>query len=227
MKRSVRRFAVPCLCAATFLTTGVLSQNPPTTTQPARHGPAKSPIEVWVRHAMPGKQHRLLDRMAGRWTTAVSYWMDPDAPPATSTGTCDRSWILGRRFLREEFDGGQLAMPFRGLGLYGYDRFDDKYTAVWLDTMSTAMMSHRGDYDEAVDAVNFIGHYSDPWTGRRKDSRGVTRFLGKDKHVLELYVRQDDGREFKLLEITYTRQPPEPAHDKPTSQRQPPPRPQR
>jgi hypothetical protein len=199
--------------AAAFITATVVSQDRRTTTNPTTQGlgdrhagaSAESKVDAWVRYAMPGKQHQLLSQMVGSWDTTVKYWMAPDGPPAESRGTCERKWILGGRFLQEEFDGGSLGLPFRGLGLYGYDRFEQKYTSVWLDTMSTAILSNLGVYDEAAKVVNFRGRYGDPWTGVKKESRGVVRFVSEREQVLEMYWQTPGGREFKLLEIGYTR----------------------
>ena len=74
-----------------------------------------------------------------------------------------------------------------------------------MDTTSTAMLTYRGEYSEQDDAVHFVGAYGDPWTGVKKKCRGLMRFVGADKHVLELYVPDANGHEFKLLEIVYTR----------------------
>jgi len=156
---------------------------------------------------MPGPEHKLLDRMAGSWDTLTRYWPAPDAELVESKGTSQRKWILDGRFLMEELDGGNLALPFRGLGLYGYDAFERKHTSAWVDTMNTSILTNLGTYDKTNDMVNFIGQYKDPWTGTRKPERGVTRFLGNDKHVLEIHVTEPNGKEFKMLEITYTRQP--------------------
>ncbi len=170
----------------------------------------ESQIESMVRYAMPGKEHALLGRMAGNWNTLTRYWMRPGAELVEAKGTSTRKWILDGRFLLEELDGGNLALPFRGLGLFGYDAFQQKYTSAWVDTTSTAILANLGTYDKTTDTVNFVGQYSDPWTGTRKKSRGLIRFESKDKHVLELHVAESDGKEFKMLEIIYTRQAPEP-----------------
>jgi hypothetical protein len=145
--------------------------------------------------------------MAGSWNTLTRYWPAPDAELVESKGTSQRKWILDGRFLMEELDGGNLVLPFRGLGLYGYDAFERKHTSAWVDTMNTSILTNLGTYDKTNDVVNFTGQYKDPWTGTRKPERGVTRFLGNDKHVLEIHVTESNGKEFKMLEITYTRQP--------------------
>jgi hypothetical protein len=171
---------------------------------------AEFAADTLARYAMPGPQHKLFDRMVGRWTTLTRYWPAPGAEVVEAKGASQRKWILDGRFLLEELDGGDLALPFRGVGLYGFDAFEQKYNSAWVDTMNTSIPTHLGTYDKTNDVVNFTGQYKDPWTGAKKPERGVTRFLSRDKHALEVYVSEPDGREFKMLEIVYTREAPEP-----------------
>lgn len=154
---------------------------------------------------MPGEHHRLLEKMAGRWNMAVEYRMNSQMPAVESKGTCQRKWILGKRFLLEEFDGGSLALPFQGLAIYGYDAFERKYTSVWVDTMSTAITTNLGICQDSCKRIVFTGQHGDPWTGVKRPSRGVTRLVNDNQHVLELYEPDSDGKEFKILEIVYTR----------------------
>ena len=177
---------------------------------PPKDEDAESQIETLVRHAMRGKEHQLLDRLAGIWDTVTRYRAKPGDEPVEAKGTSTRKWILDGRFLMEEFEGGNLPLPFRGLGLFGYDAFEKKYTSAWVDSMNTSITANLGIYDKATDAVSFSGQYKDPWTGTKKPERGVTRFVNKDKHVLELYLTEPDGKEFMMLEITYTRKQPSP-----------------
>ena len=163
-------------------------------------------VDTWVRHAMPGEHHKLLERMAGNWNLAVKYRMDAEAPVVESQGTCQRKWILGNLFLLEEFDGGSLALPFQGLAIYGYDSFEQKYTSAWVDTMNTAITTSLGSCREACERIDFVGRHGDPWTGTKRPTRGMTRFVNDDQHVLELYEPDSKGREFKILEIVYTRE---------------------
>ena len=177
-------------------------------TPPAKD--AESQANTFARYAMPGPEHKLLDSMAGHWDTLTRYWPAPGSESVEAKGTSQRKWVLGGRFLMEEIDGGNLVLPFRGLGFYGYDAFEQKHTSAWMDTMNTSILINLGTFDKANNVVNFTGTYKDPWTGARKPERGVTRFLGKDKHVLEIHVTEPNGREFKMLEILYTRQAPQP-----------------
>jgi hypothetical protein len=183
---------------------------PPSALQPTKATPrvpdAEAQANTFARYAMPGPEHKVLDRMAGTWDTFTRYWPTPNAEPVEAKGTSHCKWILDGRFLMEELDGGDLVLPFKGLALYGYDAFEQKHTSAWVDTMNTSILSNLGTYDRTNDVVNFTGQYKDPWTGTKKKERGVTCFLSKDKHVLEIYATEPDGKEFQMLEITYTRQ---------------------
>ncbi len=175
------------------------------TDEPQAGDEAESLIDTFARYAMPSGHHKILDRMIGRWNLKVKYRMNAETPVVESEGTCRRKWILGKRFVLEEFDGGYLALPFQGHALYGYDGFEGKYTSVWLDTMSTAVTTYLGECSEECKVITFTGLHGDPWTGSKRRSRGVTRFVDDNKHVVEIHEPDTDGREFKILEITYTR----------------------
>jgi hypothetical protein len=175
------------------------------TNRPARESNPEAEIETLVRHAMPGEPHRLLDRLIGSWDTLTRYWPKPGVEAVESRGTGARRWILDGRFVLEELDGGNLALAFRGLGLFGFDAFAEKYTSAWVDTMNTSILTNLGAYNKTNDAVHFTGQYKDPWSGLAKAERGVLRFVGKDQHVLDIYVTEPSGPERKMLEITYTR----------------------
>ena len=168
---------------------------------------AEGAADTLARYAMPGPEHRLLDRVIGTWDAATRYWPARDAEPVDAKGASQRKWTLGGRFVLEELEGGNLVLPFSGLALYGYDAFEHKYTSAWVDTMNTSILTNLGVYDRTNDVVNFTGQSKDPWTGTRKPERGVLRFLSKDKQVLEIHVTDAAGKEFRMLEITYTRKP--------------------
>jgi len=179
---------------------------PKATTSPDPPPDTETLIANMVQYAMPAPQHRLLDRMAGKWKTSVKYQMTADAPVVESEGSCERKWILGNRFLQEEFDGGDLALPFQALAIYGYDRFEKKYTSAWVDSLTTAITTYLGTCKDPCDVITFLGQHGDPWTGKKRPSRGVTTFVTDKKHTVELFESGHDGKEYKILEITYTRE---------------------
>lgn len=196
------------VAATALITANVVSQDRPTT-QARGEADGDSKIETWVRYAMPTEEHALLEKLAGRWDLRVRYRMDAESEVVESAGTAERKWILGRRFLLEEFDGGSLALPFQAVAIYGYDAFERKYTSVWVDSLSTGVTTSLGTCaDEGCGQITFVGRRGDPWTGVKRHTRGVSRFVSDDEHVLELYEPDSDGTEFRVLEIVYTRAKP-------------------
>ncbi|UCE60853.1 MAG: DUF1579 family protein [Phycisphaerales bacterium] len=173
--------------------------------KPAAGNDSESMIDTWVSHAMPGEHHRLLEKLTGKWNLAVKYKMNAESPVVESEGTCERRWILGNRFVLEEFDGGNLALPFQGMAIYGYDTFEKKYTSIWVDTTSSAVTTSLGTCQDGCKVIAFTGRHGDPWSGVKKNSRGFTRLVDDNKHILQLYEPDKDGKEFMVLQIVYTR----------------------
>ena len=208
MKLIILVCAVTLVGATGFLANGVGSQgrDAPQEAEPESDGSqAESLVDNWVQYALPGEHHELLEQMAGSWNMTIEYRMTSETPVVESQGTCERKWILGKRFLLEEFDGGSLGLPFQGLAIYGYDSFEKKYTSMWVDTMSTAITTNLGTCEDGCKLIKFVGRHGDPWTGTVRPSHGVTRFVDDRRHVLELHEPDSSGKEFKILEIVYTR----------------------
>jgi hypothetical protein len=195
------------LVSATVLTGGrLVSQGQAATDAPEAGQPdTESMVEKMVQYAMPGERHKLLDRMAGRWKIKVEYRMSADAPVVESEGTCERKWILDGRFLLEEFDGGDLALPFKGMAIYGYDAYEQKYTSVWVDSLNTSITTNMGVCKDSCDVIEFVGTHGDAWSGTKKKTRGVTRFVSEKEHLLELHEPGADGQEYLVLKIVYSR----------------------
>jgi hypothetical protein len=116
-----------------------------------------------------------------------------------------RKMILGGRFLYEDYEGHVLGKPYRGTSLTGYDQAKNAYTAVWVDSISTGIMATTGTGDSTGKAFTFNGAYRDPIAGRMRRTRATLRLINKDAYVIEMSFIEDDGKEFKTLEIDYKR----------------------
>src|SRR5271167_1771162 len=69
----------------------------------------------------PGPEHKALNAFAGDWKAEVKCWMQQgDQQPSVSQATSKVRWILGGRFLEEDFHGEVMGKPFSGLGLLGF-----------------------------------------------------------------------------------------------------------
>jgi hypothetical protein len=159
---------------------------------------------LYKKLGTPGAPHKLLASMAGSWNTKIKSWMEPNKPPMESTGNCEQKMILGGRFLQQEFTGDMMGSPFTGIGVTGYDNHTKKYVSTWMDSMGTAILFFEGTASADGKTVIQESHYDDPVKGPMK-WRSVTRIVGDNTHVFEMYSTDKSGKEEKMMEITYTR----------------------
>lgn len=176
--------------------------------QPAKTAQQLSPEEMearWLKASTPSEGHKQLKPLVGNWNTKAKMWMTPDAPPQESKGTASHQWVLGGRFIKEDYKGSFHGKPFQGVGLLGYDNTQERFVNTWTDSMSTGIMVSEGKYDSEKKELRMTGEYTCPMTGETRAPLLVTRIESDKKHVFEMYEKDENGKEYKALEITYTR----------------------
>jgi hypothetical protein len=162
-------------------------------------------MEKWQAAATPGEHHATIGKLAGKWTARVMYWPAPGAPAEESVGTATMTPILGGRFLQEMFEGTAMEQPFHGMGISGYDNVMQKHTGIWLDSMGTGIMHSEGTCESNCSIIKARAESSDPMSGERKVMNSITRIVSDKEIVLEMFETGPDGKEFKSMEIVYTR----------------------
>ena len=155
--------------------------------------------------ATPDDNHEKLKPLVGKWKTEAKMWMEPGKEPQVTKGTSTAQWILGKRFLKEDFSGKFHGQPFQGTGTLGYDKVKKKYVSTWIDSMGTGIMQSEGTYDDMNKSIGMSTSFFCPATGGEKKGRTVTRIISNKEHVFEMYDIGPDGKEMKVMEITYKR----------------------
>lgn len=158
----------------------------------------------WQAYASPNDNHQVLNPLVGTWSHVVKWWMTPDSQPETSTGTSETQWVMGGRFLRHSAKGTSMGQPFEGMGLTGFDNGKQAYQTIWIDNMGTGMMIGEGTYDPGTKTLTDQGNFTDPMVGQRS-YRGVMTFMDDTHYRYEMYGADENGKEFRMLEIVYTR----------------------
>jgi len=161
-------------------------------------------MQAWLEASKPGPQHKHLEQFAGTWDVSMTYWPAPGAPPMSSKGTAEHKMIMGGRYLHQAVKAEMMGMPFEGLGTWGYDNLKKEHVASWLDSMSTGIMLSKGTADSAGKVFTFTGEYLDP-QGQTRKVKEILRIQDANKLVAEMYDIGPDGKEFKNMEMTYTR----------------------
>jgi uncharacterized protein DUF1579 len=172
---------------------------------PARADDKKNDFEAYEKAGRPGPQHKVLASLAGSWEFTSQMWMAPGQAPQEWKGTAERKMILGGRFLEEKVTATFLGQPFHGFGLNGYDNAQGKFVGTWLDSMSTAMSTSVGTADASGKVITYERDEYDVMARAKTKSRDVLRIVSPDKEVLEFYKLLPGGKEFKMMEIVYTR----------------------
>lgn len=164
----------------------------------------KAMMEAWMKASTPGDAHKKLDGMVGTWDVKVKSWMAPGQPPMESTGTAVNAWILGGRWMEEKFNGTFMGMPFEGRGFTGYDNIKKQYVGTWMDNMSTAAMVSSGKGGSG-NTWEFTSSMDDPMTGKPSMITEKVTFADADHHTMEMWGPGPDGKNFKMMEIAYSR----------------------
>lgn len=152
----------------------------------------------------PGKEHEALAKLAGKYEIAQKCWMEPGKPPVEVKGTAEFTPVLNGRQVKQEFKSELMGKPYNGLGLLGFDRVAEKYTAIWADDFSTGAMLMTGTSPDGGKTITFTSDGICPMDGSKLTFRAVHTQVSADKFTFEMFATHA-GKEDKSMEITYTR----------------------
>lgn len=157
-----------------------------------------------MKLSSPSENHAIFKDLVGNWKVQSKFWMEKNAKPEESKGTQTNKLVMDGRFLQSEHKGTSMGKPFTGMGLLGYDNVRGEYQSIWIDNMSTSIMTSTGSYDASTKTLSETGTYSCPMTGEKnKTARSEWKFTDKKNYTFTMYTNDKDGNEFKNLEIEY------------------------
>lgn len=162
-------------------------------------------MEAFMKMNQPGEHHAHLKQFVGTFDADTEMMMVPGAPAQKSKGVQKSEMVLDGRYLQGDYTGEMMGMKFQGMSLMGYDNQKKKYFSAWADTMSTGLMTFDGTCDKAGKVFTFTGEYEDLMTRRKTKARHVTTVVSPDKHTFEWFDTLEDGKEHRVMAITYTR----------------------
>lgn len=160
--------------------------------------------EAYVKAGTPGAEHAALAAMAGNYDLKFRMWHGPGGEPSLESGTATRKMVLGDRVLVEDVSSTMMGQPYTGHGMHGFDNASGRYWATWNDSMTTGLMVSDGSCD-ADRSCTFTGSWVDPVTKKTVTSRMTSRWTSANVEVFEMHGPGPDGKEMKMMEITYTK----------------------
>jgi hypothetical protein len=157
-------------------------------------------MEAMAKAGMPGKHHRLLASMTGKWEAHFKIRPTRDAPMMEMPGAVEREMVLDGRYLREEVTSTSEWGTFRGIGYVGFDQMDGVFQGIWMDSMSTAILNSTGTYDPDEKVMTMHSTHREPLTGRLVHTKGKFEMSSRDRHVYKEWVTDADGRWYQSFE---------------------------
>ena len=144
----------------------------------------------------------ILKKDVGEWDCEIKLWQGP-GEPAVSKGS-ESSRMLGGFWLITNFKGNMMGLDFQGHGTYGYDPEKKQYVGTWMDSVSPTAMHMVGSYDKESKTLSFVGKALGP--DMKTMAKHTLSTSYKDgKRVMSMLVHPEDGEEFKMMEIIYTK----------------------
>jgi len=173
--------------------------------QPQMTPEQKAEMEAYMKAGAPGAPHKALASMAGTYDLKIRSWHDPDGPAMENAGTATRTMTLDGRVLVEEMSSSMMGTPYNGYSMMGFDNVTGRYWSTWNDSMSTGLMVSEGTCDAQARTCTFTGSWNDPIKKGPVKARMTTRWPNPMTEIFEMYGPGRDGREIKMMEITYTK----------------------
>jgi hypothetical protein len=162
--------------------------------------------KAWKESMAITEHHKMLAKASGTWNADVTMWMAAGAPPMKSTATTVNTMIFGGLYQQSKHNGNMMGDPFEGISTTAYDNVAKEYVSTWIDNMGSGIMVMKGNWDEASKSVNLSGTMKNPANGMDCTIREVFKNVDDNTQVLEMYGPDPQtGKEFKTMEIKYTR----------------------
>src|SRR5262245_14808166 len=163
-------------------------------------------LKALAEAGKPGPEHQKLQPLVGDWTFTLKVWTDPATPPAELTGTIERRWVMGGRFVQETVRGERDGKSFEGLGLLGYDNARKKFTSVRACGVCGTITQGLSTCNASGTKFECATEGCCPLTGQTVKGRDELVIESNDRIVLNGY-RTVDGKEVKTTELVSVRKP--------------------
>lgn len=174
------------------------------TTSPLAINP-DNPSAPWLKAHQPRiEQVELSKLFVGEWNATATTWNTPGSSPVTTNGIATFYPTMNGRFVASDFEGTLRQRPFRSTGFFGFNNAENRYESVWVDSDNSGVQFFTGSRTDS-NTFTWNTTTTDPVSGQRKTIRAVTTLNGRDRITHTVFETLSGGKEFKALEIAYSR----------------------
>ncbi len=159
----------------------------------------------WQAYMTPGDVHKMMASWDGTWNSDITMWMQPGAPEEKTTSTAVNKMVLDGLYQQSTHTGMMMGMPFNGMSTTAYDIHKKEFINTWIDNMGSGIMVLKGPWDESTKTMNLKGKATDPGTTGDMDIRETFKIIDENTQEMEMFSMMPDGKEFKTMNIRFTR----------------------
>ena len=161
--------------------------------------------KAWEDFMTPGDMHKLMAGWNGTWTSDVTAWMAPSAPPSKSTATVENKMALNGLYQMGHYSGTMMGAPFEGYSTLAYDNAKKMFVNTWIDNMGSGVVIMTGKWNDNTKTLELKGTQTDPMTGKDSDIREVIKIIDGNSQMMTMYGSGPDGKEMKFMEASMKR----------------------
>ncbi len=194
---------IGAVCAAIIVSAGLLAQdkeNPYGEMSPEQ----EAMMKAWMEYATPGMEHAELAKKVGEWSLDLKMWHELGGEVEISKATSTIKPIMDGHYFLETVKSEYMGMPFEGRALFGFDNLTKKYFTIWIDNMSTGLMTYTGTAS-GEGTIHYSVEMPNIETGKYETSSATDKMVSDNKYIFVMNHKAPSGEEFKAMEITATR----------------------
>jgi len=168
--------------------------------------PSPEEMKKLTEAMRPGPEHELLRSFSGQWTVEIKAGRN-----AVSTGNANSYMLVDGRFLWIGYGARGESGAFRGSFIIGFDRRNERYDLIGMDTTGTYFITSHGKPEKDSKRVKLLGKDDDPYMkslGYEKEFAHVIDLSDPDRLVIEVLfidTRTEERKEQKAMELVFTR----------------------
>lgn len=144
----------------------------------------------------PGPEHKKLQELVGTWDAVMEMNGEKSKSTVVYKSICGGMWVAS------DFEGDLGGLKYQGHGLDGYDQNKKEYVGIWVDSMSSAPMQLRGNYNKEKDLLVMTGESIGP-DGAPQKVKTTTSMKDKDHMTFKFFMA--DNADQPMFTIEYSR----------------------
>jgi len=149
----------------------------------------------------PPEELKELAYMEGEWDVAMKFRMGPDTPWMETTGTTTYKHVLDGGAIHATFQADMMGMPMTGHQIYTYDREQNRYESIWIDSMACRTSHSAGQ----LEGDTLVLKGTDLHMGKEYEVKMIQTRKSDDMFTFTMKMNMDGENWFTGMEMTYTK----------------------